>query len=154
MFLDKKINQSIEELIESIRKYRNNIAHCKFFYKKDYEDCLEKIEELIDCANRAIYITETEDFFETNIRNYYKSLESIFDRMQEIIIPVTRAFQNFVDNSSKAIEMIQRSSNAFNDVVAPAIDRSLHSIQNLSNSQLIEVVKKKDDNQIDEDKQE
>lgn len=38
-FSDKISELDVEGIIEEIRKSRNNIAHCKFFYRDEYESC-------------------------------------------------------------------------------------------------------------------
>jgi len=77
-FFANKINiKNIESLIEQIRKSRNNIAHCKFFYQPEYYNCNKAICKFKNAIDLAIKITEEKDFTEKNFETFKKSFESL-----------------------------------------------------------------------------
>ena len=55
------------DLIHQIRNYRNSIAHNKFLNKEDYEICNKLLNKLIRSIEKAIIITEEEDFAERTV---------------------------------------------------------------------------------------
>ena len=46
---------NIEESIDDLRKLRNRVAHCKFFRKEHYEECLELLKILNKTRNYVFY---------------------------------------------------------------------------------------------------
>lgn len=84
-----KVNISnIEELLEEIRKSRNNIAHCKEFYKNEYLSFNKNANSLNSAIKKAIKITEEDDFDEKNmetLRNTLINMSSIIHQLQESI---------------------------------------------------------------------
>ena len=77
-FFSNKINISnIKDLIEQIRLYRNSVAHFKFFYKAEYDEC----NKLVNCLNsaivKAIKITEDKDFLQKNAETLSEALKDV-----------------------------------------------------------------------------
>lgn len=84
-FFDNKfIDENFEISIDNIRKYRNSIAHCKFFYSKQYKDCNEIIKQFNSAIISAISITKTKDFYEKNSAILTKSLSNIFEQLKNL----------------------------------------------------------------------
>ena len=91
-FFSKKINiPDIEEVIEQIRIFRNNVAHCKFFYKDDYELCDKLISKLNVAVLNAIKITEEIDFAAKNWDNLKIVISNFSERMKELMNPILEA---------------------------------------------------------------
>ncbi len=86
-FSGKFVGLNVQEVIESIRKQRNNIAHCKFFYKSDYILCNKSINDLNKAIVAAIKITEEKDFISKNVERVKTSLATSFDSMSKTIEP-------------------------------------------------------------------
>lgn len=93
LFADKANSDDIENLIESVRKSRNDIAHCKIFYKEQYQTFSEAANELNHTLEEAIRITEEEDFVEKNAENLRVALRRVAD-----------FFAQFQKNIQKTIE--------------------------------------------------
>ena len=77
-FFNSKIDiANVEDLIEDIRKYRNEVAHFKFFYKKDYDECRVLINKLNSAIIKAILLTEEKDFLVKNLGELTETLQKI-----------------------------------------------------------------------------
>lgn len=85
-FVDKMSHVDVQFLISELRKSRNNIAHCKFFYKPEYDACRKVIDKLNRAINLAITITENQDFINKNS----ESLRMAFSRRIEIFETIAR----------------------------------------------------------------
>lgn len=80
-FNDKITGVDFESLFESIRKYRNAIAHCKFFYNESYCECYYAIMQLNKAILGAIKETEKKEFAKKNS----EALSKAFQRFQDDI---------------------------------------------------------------------
>lgn len=94
LFADKADCANIEELIEMVRLQRNDIAHCKFFYKEQYESFYEAANELNNYLIEAIRLTEEKDFMNKSTESLRIAMVGFADnlaqyqkRMQEIMKP-------------------------------------------------------------------
>lgn len=98
-FADRINGFDPQEVLELIRKYRNNIAHCKFFYKDDYEKCYNAIEQFDSAIISAIEITEEKDFLDKNSVALREAL-AVF---VSLIEPFTITFEDSLFKSAKAM---------------------------------------------------
>lgn len=94
-FNDKIQLTDIKDMIEKIRRYRNRVAHFKFFYKKDYDSCNKLILKLNRAILEAINITEEKDFNEKNAEALRKIFSGFSERLNEILEPIKQAIQKF-----------------------------------------------------------
>lgn len=78
-FSDKISGVDFERVFESIRRYRNDIAHCKFFYNDSYCECNCAITQLNKAILRAIKETEKKEFAKKNS----EALSKAFQRFQD-----------------------------------------------------------------------
>ena len=111
-FFSNKIEISdIKELIEQIRIYRNSVAHFKFFYKADYEECNKLVTRLNSEIINAIKITEDKDFVEKNAENLSETLKNVL-----------AGFANFTKTFA---ELAKKS---LENVIAPTVAKLLKSV--------------------------
>lgn len=97
-FFSSKIEiQNIEELIDAIRTYRNVVAHFKFFYKNEYDECNKKVSQLNKAILKAIQITEEKDFAEKNsealkqaLKGMVESFEKFKKSLEEMVLNVAK----------------------------------------------------------------
>lgn len=83
-FFSSKIPElDVETIIEEIRKSRNNIAHCKFFYRAEYESCSKAISCLNRAAISAIKIAEEKDFSDRNSEYIANTMAGVLERFGE-----------------------------------------------------------------------
>lgn len=74
LFADKIDNCEIEKMIEMVRLTRNDIAHCKFFYKEEYLSFNESVTILNKLILKAIKLTEEKDFVKKQAEYYRVAL--------------------------------------------------------------------------------
>ena len=82
-FSNKFDNDLIKTQIDEVRKKRNNIAHCKFFNKSEYELCKKQITLLNKEILNAIKITEDVDFTQKNAEEFKKSMETLATQIKD-----------------------------------------------------------------------
>lgn len=83
LFADKINNCEIEKMIEMVRSTRNDIAHCKFFYKEQYTAFNEAVILLNHLIIKAIKLTEEKDFVQKQAEPFRIALASIADTLAQ-----------------------------------------------------------------------
>lgn len=83
LFADKMDNQEIENMIETVRAMRNDIAHCKFFYKKQYLSFSKTANALNRSIITAIRLTEEKDFTKKQAESFRIALAGITDTLAQ-----------------------------------------------------------------------
>lgn len=122
-FFSEKIKiDNIKELIDEIRKYRNSVAHFKFFYNKDYTECNKKVTELNNAIIEAIRITEEKDFVEKNIEMMHNIISAFREKLNEVM---SRAYEPLTQMNEYHKNIInslaQIGSNLVRDIQIPPI---------------------------------
>lgn len=79
LFADKIDNNEIEKMIETVRSTRNDIAHCKFFYKEQYNIFNKVVTDLNNLILKAIQLTEEKDFVYKQAESFRIVLAGIAD---------------------------------------------------------------------------
>lgn len=112
-FFSNKINISdIRDLIEQIRLYRNRVAHFKFFYKAEYDECNKLVNRLNSAIVKAIKITEDKDFAD-------KNAETLSEALKDVLA-------GFASFTKSLAEMAQKT---ISNVIAPAFTAISKAIQ-------------------------
>lgn len=101
LFADKANNVNIEELIETIRENRNDIAHCKFFYQEQYNSFNQAANLLNRSIVKAIKITEEKDFNEKNAEAFRIALAGITDTFTQFKKQVQDSFKPMIETLNK-----------------------------------------------------
>lgn len=135
LFADKGIQTNIAELIEQVRVYRNDIAHCKFFYRDKYQSFNNAFRDLNRSIERAIRITEEKDFEKKNseaifiafskaadaFAETWKSLkESIEKSMRTVIEGVAKVMSEAIDINETG-EWVKDINEGLNDMRFPGL---------------------------------
>ena len=118
LFSDKMNKEEVEELVERIRKHRNNIAHCKVFSKKSYDAFITTTSRLSGILENAIEATERKDFVLKNTESirralsvFTKRLDSLF---KDIYTPtLTKALKNIADTISRQTTDLSHATRQF-----------------------------------------
>ena len=110
-FFKDKTNNSfdIESAIDSVRSYRNDVAHCKFVSNAEYKTCNKLIEKLNKEITTAIQITEEKDFMDKNT----ESLKRSFSKISESLLSVKKTIESAI---SPLVEKIQKIIQPFESV--------------------------------------
>lgn len=100
-FFSCKIQISeIEDLIDEIRRYRNSVAHLKFFYKDEYQRSSKLILKLNKAVIEAIKLTEEKDFAEKNAEELRRALSGITEKISEMFKFFRETSLKFVQNQT------------------------------------------------------
>ncbi len=99
-FSEKVAIDDIEGMIDKIRKYRNSVAHYKFFNQNDYKNCNKLVARFNKAILSAIKITEEVDFVEKNNMTLREALSNFAERLNQIVNPVKEAAQKFFQSSA------------------------------------------------------
>lgn len=92
-FFSYKIQlENAKDILDQIRLFRNKVAHAKFFYRTDYENCNKLISDMNKAVIKAIQITEEEDFAKKNNEHIAKSISSVLEQVGDISKKLAIAF--------------------------------------------------------------
>lgn len=92
---------NIEESIDDLRKLRNRVAHCKFFRKEHYEECLELLKVLNKHINKALKIVMNIDFQKLNAQYASDELHKALGTLQESLSAMSKSISNMMLESFK-----------------------------------------------------
>lgn len=92
---------NIEESIDDLRKLRNRVAHCKFFRKEHYEECLELLKILNKHINKALKIVMNIDFQKLNAQYASDELHKALGTLQESLSAMSKSISNMMLESFK-----------------------------------------------------
>lgn len=107
-FADKMDADVIQSLINEIRKSRNNIAHCKFFYKAEFKSCSKAMDRFNNAVNSAIATTEHKDF----AKKSHETFISAFSGFKALI-------EDYNTIIKKALNPAIQLSQQFNEMLVP-----------------------------------
>ena len=97
---------NIEESINQLRKLRNKVAHCKFFRKEHYEECLGLLKILNKQINKALKVVMNIDFQELNAQYASDELHKVLETLQESLTAMSKSITNMMSESFKQITSI------------------------------------------------
>lgn len=100
-FADKMDGNEIYVLIETVRVFRNIIAHCKIISKREYLECGQSINRLTRAIEAAIATTEEEGFAKKNTESIRQALKSIVARSEEFRKSIDAAVQAMARSLAK-----------------------------------------------------
>lgn len=116
--------EKIAQSLDVVREQRNNVAHCKFFKKNDYEMCNKVILKLNHEIISAIELTETKDFSEKNLQSVMASVKRIKESFLEFgkwLVQVseiaTKAIPFALLKMSETIKQISKTTIASTNLV-------------------------------------
>lgn len=97
-FAEKMDEAAISDLIEKVRKYRNQIAHCKLISRDEYETCSKAIKELVEALKKAIIETEEEDFARKNTEALREAARTFVEKNEALLQSVQQAAQKAMES--------------------------------------------------------
>ena len=119
LFFNKGMDDDFENTIKTIGEFRNLVAHCKFFYKKDYYLFSKIIKDTNKSIDKAIKFTETEEFKRLNLERFSESIEKLRKTMLEFVDNVLKIqdlkssqyFKNFSSDYSSITDKLKKNLN-------------------------------------------
>ncbi|MCM1101973.1 MAG: Swt1 family HEPN domain-containing protein [Clostridium sp.] len=96
LFADKINNSEIEKMIETVRSTRNDIAHCKFFYKEQYNIFNKAATDLNHLILEAIRLTKENDFAYKQAESFHIALSGIADTLAQFQNQVKEIFYDSI----------------------------------------------------------
>lgn len=115
-FGNKKMDDNFQEIFDLIRIFRNNIDHCKFISKKQYNECEKLLKQEINSLDRAILITEEKDFFKKNLELRLESADRISKMLREIVM---NTYKPLMDNIELMTQPMKELSEKMKSIVNP-----------------------------------
>jgi hypothetical protein len=114
---------NITDLINNIRKYRNSVAHFKYFDSDDYKCCSKLIRQFNKAINEATKITEDVDFAEKNTEMIKEALSGLAERMNKIKETIVAEIQrNFEKTIQPLVDALGRLKTMYNPFIQSKSD--------------------------------
>jgi len=123
--------ENIQQDLETIRKYRNKVAHNKKFSKEDYDYSREILNSFNNTLSSAIREIEMRDFAQTDWRVSYKNTVNMISSMMNII---SEEMQESLDELSKSMagcmeEMIKSVNDSLKQMIPMSTQNVFKQIQ-------------------------
>lgn len=155
-FGDKNFDDNFQQTLNDIRNFRNNIAHCKFISKEQYENCIKILKKTTKSLDFAIKITEEKDFINKNLELQHESFERLAKTMCEVVANIYKPILENINSitqpmknlSEKLSQIVNPITSAIPNIVLPEIELPKFNIPtyfDLINNE--EDVKEKDSNE-------
>lgn len=155
-FGDKNFDDNFQQTLNDIRNFRNNIAHCKFISKEQYENCIKILKKTTKSLDFAIKITEEKDFINKNLELQHESFERLAKTMREVVANIYKPILENINSitqpmknlSEKLSQIVNPITSAIPNIVLPEIELPKFNIPtyfDLINNE--EDVKEKDSNE-------
>ncbi len=120
LFQNKGLDD-FETVITKIGELRNLVAHNKLFYKEQYEELKKLLNKSIKDVDKAVLITESEDFENINMKILEGTISKIADAVSKYI-------DSYINSSLKIIE---EGNKAFQNALKTLNQNSITAICNL-----------------------
>lgn len=123
--------ENMQQDLETIRKYRNKVAHNKKFSKEDYDYSREILNGFNKTLSSAISDIEERDFAKTDWRISYKNMVNTISSMMSII---SEEMQESFNELSKGmtecmVEMIKSVNNSLKQMIPTSTQNAIKQIQ-------------------------
>lgn len=115
-FGDKNFDDNFQQILNDIRNFRNNIAHCKFISKEQYENCIDILKKTTKSLDVAIKITEEKDFINKNFELQHESFERLAKTMCETVLNI---YKPLMENTDAITQPMRNLSEKLNEIVKP-----------------------------------
>lgn len=105
-FFENRIQiHNLQSNLEEIRLYRNSVAHSKYFYKKDFDNCNRLLIKLLNQIDRAIKDIELRTFSKIDIGEslsvFSETIALIYQGISGNLIPAMKEFSKVLAKYSK-----------------------------------------------------
>lgn len=124
-FANKGFNDNINNTMVTINKLRNIVAHNKLIDYNEFEKLKNILNENIKIIDKAIRITESEDFRRINIKRYDEFLSSIKDSINNTLVGIRNNLYTRMDKISELLQDLSKKSMEIQEVVISAITSNI-----------------------------
>ncbi len=113
-FTNKQLPLEFGEIISDIAKLRNRVAHSKLFNKSQYNQLKKLLDSAISNIDKAINVTETEDFQKINQEQIEIAFDEFYDslnKLKNIQYEAVNIIYNSMDNLKETLQDIISNDN-------------------------------------------
>lgn len=101
LFSNKGLDPEFDLIIKEIGILRNLVAHNKLFSKNDYNKLKKLLQENIKIVEKAILITEDEDFKKINDEKFQESIELVREIISKSLTSIGESFTSAIKHIQK-----------------------------------------------------
>lgn len=106
-FSDKVSNVDFKDIIDTIRGYRNKVAHCKHVTREEYQKCVGLIKQLNEAILQAVKATEDKDFANKNRVYLQKIVKQLTDAIQDLSMMHTSMASSVIQAAQSAVSSMK-----------------------------------------------
>lgn len=125
LFANKVDDNEIEKMIETVRETRNDIAHCKFFYKEQFNTFNEVVTDLNRLILKAIQLTEEKDFVHKQAESFRIALSGIAETLAQF---QKRMSETIYDSLTQSLQTFSSAMNEWKKSFNGNIEKMLSNI--------------------------
>lgn len=125
LFANKVDDNEIEKMIETVRETRNDIAHCKFFYKEQFNTFNEVVTDLNRLILKAIQLTEEKDFVHKQAESFRIALSGIAETLGQF---QKRMSETIYDSLTQSLQTFSSAMNEWKKSFNGNIEKMLSNI--------------------------
>lgn len=161
-FLNKKMNNNFEEKIDQIRKFRNDVDHCKLLNKDEFTTASELLDDVINQLKVAIEISEQEDFSRKNKEYLLEQNERIHELIIKLLPsqedmklitesintsmePIRKIAQQLSENMKSMMSPLYETSEKMKTILEPIQKNSRMISEGLRNNLGLNYINKEED---------
>lgn len=122
-FGNKKIDKNFHQTFESIRVFRNNVAHCKFIDKDRYNECLSILKKVNKSLDSALEITVSDDFIAKNYELSMQSMATISESLGKFARELSSMMAPFNELINQQLEQTREFSRKLGEIVISSIPK-------------------------------
>lgn len=98
LFSNKNLDENFESIITEIGKLRNIVAHNKIITETEYNKLNILLDNSIITIDKAIKITETEDFKRINTEKVSETMEKFAENLRKFTDGITKKISNLFES--------------------------------------------------------
>lgn len=100
LFSNKGLDENFEDIITKIGELRNIVAHNKIIKEIEYNELNELLDDSIITIDKAIEITETEDFKRINTEKISETMEVFRENLKKFVDGITEKVNKIFESSN------------------------------------------------------
>lgn len=103
-YFDKEVSiPNLQEKLDSIRNYRNKVAHAKHFHKDDYNACKEILDEILPQLEIAIQDISVKEYDTTQVQEAIRGIADTCTSAIKSAMSIGRALSPAIENFGRAV---------------------------------------------------